>query len=204
MITIILLRLTGEGEIFYLQQRIGRFEKSFRIIKFATMIKASPNIGSGTITAKNDVRILPVGRFLRKTKINEFPQLINILIGDMSFIGPRPHVARDLFGVNKTVLGEIFKHRPGLSGIGSIIFRDEEKILHRFKDPRPFYDEVVAPYKAELELWYNKKNTFMLNMILVILTVVNVVYPRPLINFWVFKDLPEPPNELKQDLFGSS
>ena len=94
----ILLKFTGEGDIFYLQERIGLNGKTFFIIKFATMLRNSPNIGSGTITSKNDSRILPVGKILRKTKINELPQLLNVLFGDMSIIGPRPHVECDLVG----------------------------------------------------------------------------------------------------------
>ena len=80
----ILLRLTGEGEIFFLQKRIGRYGQTFDLCKFATMLKDSPNIGTGTITIANDPRVLPLGKFLRKSKINEVPQLYNVLVGDMS------------------------------------------------------------------------------------------------------------------------
>ena len=86
----IVLRLTGEGEVFFLQERVGKDGKPFKLYKFATMLKNSPNMGTGTVTLKHDPRVLPVGRFLRKTKINELPQLLNILIGDMSVVGPRP------------------------------------------------------------------------------------------------------------------
>ena len=90
IIIILILKFTGEGEVFFLQERIGKGGKIFKLLKFATMLKDSPNIGTGTVTMKNDSRILPVGKFLRKTKINELPQLLNILFGDMSVIGPRP------------------------------------------------------------------------------------------------------------------
>ena len=86
----IILKVTGEGEIFFLQERIGKNRSTFNLYKFATMIKDSPNIGTGTITIKNDPRVLPFGKFLRRSKINELPQLLNILLGDMSIIGPRP------------------------------------------------------------------------------------------------------------------
>ena len=89
-----ILRVTGEGEIFFLQNRVGLGGRYFRIFKFATMLKDSPNIGSGTVTVKNDPRILPMGEFLRKTKLNELPQLINIFSGAMSIIGPRPQTQR--------------------------------------------------------------------------------------------------------------
>ena len=95
----LVLRLTGEGEIFFRQTRVGQQRKHFRLWKFATMLKDSPNLGSGVITLKDDPRVLPAGKFLRKTKINELPQLINVLVGDMSLIGPRPQAIRvfDLF-----------------------------------------------------------------------------------------------------------
>ena len=88
------LRLTGEGEVFYVQQRVGRGGALFGLYKFATMLKNSPNLGTGTVTVKHDPRVLPMGRFLRKTKINELPQLLNIFKGDMSVIGPRPQTQR--------------------------------------------------------------------------------------------------------------
>ena len=91
---IITLKLTGEGEVFYFQQRIGLKNSTFQIWKFATMLKNSQNIGTGTITIKDDPRILPIGKFLRYTKLNELPQLLNIFIGDMSIIGPRPQTQR--------------------------------------------------------------------------------------------------------------
>ena len=87
---ILILKLTGEGEIFFQQERIGKEGHKFRLLKFATMLKNSPNIGTGTVTIQGDPRVLPVGKFLRKTKINELPQLINIFVGNMSVIGPRP------------------------------------------------------------------------------------------------------------------
>jgi lipopolysaccharide/colanic/teichoic acid biosynthesis glycosyltransferase len=84
------LKLTGEHYIFYLQPRVGKGSKTFSVFKFATMLKDSPNLPGGVLTQKSDPRILPMGNFLRKTKINELPQLINIFIGQMSFVGPRP------------------------------------------------------------------------------------------------------------------
>src|SRR5690606_26719993 len=87
---ILLLKFTGEGEVFYLQKRMGFRNKEFYIWKFATMLKNSPNMGSGDVTTRNDPRVTPMGKFLRMSKINELPQLINILKGDMSFVGPRP------------------------------------------------------------------------------------------------------------------
>ena len=174
LILALILRLTGEGEVFFLQERIGKNHQAFKVIKFATMLKNSPNIGSGTITAKNDERILPVGRVLRKTKINELPQLLNVVIGQMSLIGPRPHAKRDLEGVPPEYLEMLLELKPGLSGIGSIVFRNEEEILSEFVDPRPFYDNVIAPYKASLECWYYHNRSFYVNIKLIVLTITSV------------------------------
>ena len=111
------------------------------------MIKNSENIGTGTITLKNDSRILPVGYFLRKTKINELPQLINVLKGDMSIVGPRPQTERCFSAFPQKSQDAILMVKPGLSGIGSIIFRDEEMIMDSHDNPDKFYDEVIMPYR---------------------------------------------------------
>jgi len=167
----LILKVTGEGKVFYLQERQGRFGRAFKILKFATMLENSPNLGSGSITSKNDNRILPVGKYLRKSKINELPQLINILIGDMALIGPRPQVERDLLGVEKAELEVIQQIRPGLSGVASIIFRDEETLLQNYDDPRLMYDTKIAPCKAKLEFWYVKNRSARLDIMLLILTM---------------------------------
>ena len=196
-IIIPLLKCTGEGEIFFKQNRVGRFGKSFKVIKFATMLKDSPNIGSGTITSKNDPRILPVGKFLRKTKINELPQFLNVLYGEMSLIGPRPHAERDLRGIDSEVLEELLTLKPGLSGIGSIVFRNEEEILNTLDDPRPFYDSVIAPYKANLELWYSHNKSLYLNVQLIIITLRVVMNGRSVNVYDIFSSLPDIPQALK-------
>lgn len=193
---IIILRFTGEGEILFFQERVGQGRNKFKVIKFATMLKNSPNMGSGTITSMDDPRILPVGKLLRKSKLNEMPQLINVIMGHMSLIGPRPHAERDLRGVAGPVLDAMVSMKPGLSGIGSIVFRNEEEILQTFEDPRPFYDEVIAPYKAQLELWYLKKLTPKLYLTLIFLTVINVIKPDVTLLFKLFPDLPPIPDRL--------
>ena len=150
---LIILKLTGEGEIFFLQERVGIRGRKFKLFKFATMLKNSPNIGTGTVTLKGDPRVLPVGRFLRKTKINELPQLLNIFLGDMSVIGPRPLTVETFEAYSNNTQNLIKQVRPGLSGIGSIIFRNEEEIMHGANASIDFYTNVIAPYKGELEEW---------------------------------------------------
>ena len=151
LVTIIILRLKGDGEIFFSQPRIGRYGKQINILKFATMLKNSPNIGAGTITLKDDPRILPFGNFLRKTKINELPQLLNIVIGEMSFIGPRPQTKRCFDAFPETSQKMITLVRPGLSGVGSIYFRNEENILDDARNAQIIYNNVIMPFKGELE-----------------------------------------------------
>lgn len=197
----LILRFTGEGEVFFLQERIGRDRKKFKVFKFATMLKNSPYIGSGTITEKNDSRILPVGKFLRKSKINELPQLVNILKGDMSLIGPRPHASRDLKGVSPEKLALALSIRPGLSGIASIIFRNEEDILHSQKNGREFYDKFIAPYKTELDCWYVENQNVLIYFQLILFTLIVIFGINSNFMFRVFKSLPKPPNELRKYFF---
>jgi lipopolysaccharide/colanic/teichoic acid biosynthesis glycosyltransferase len=193
----ILLRLTGEGEIFYFQERVGKGGKTFKLYKFATMLKNSPMLGTGTVTVKNDPRILPTGKFLRKTKINELPQLLNILFGDMSVIGPRP-LTRQTFGAYSTdtqkIIGLV---RPGLSGIGSIIFRGEEDILSDANGSLGFYETTIAPFKGFLETWFVNNYTLANYFKAIIVTVIVVVFPKSQIAWNAFKGLPVPPNELQ-------
>jgi len=197
----IALRFSGEGEVFYVQQRVGKDGKMFGLLKFATMLKDSPNMKMGTVTVKNDPRILPMGHFLRKTKINELPQLINILKGDMSIIGPRPQTQRCFLAFPDTSQEAIKQVKPGLSGIGSIVFRGEEEILD---DPTidrlKFYDDIIAPYKGELEQWYVKHQNLYTYFMLIGLTVWIVLFSDSKVYKSIFKDLPEPPKELQNKL----
>ena len=192
----VVLRLTGEGEVFFRQKRVGRGGAKFDLLKFATMLKNSPNMGTGTVTLKDDPRVLPVGRFLRTTKLNELPQLLNILLGDMSLIGPRPQTQRCFDAFPKSSQAEIVKVVPGLSGIGSIVFRGEEDMMHASKDPDRFYDEVIMPYKGELECWYVNKRSVSVYLKSIFLTAWVVLFPNSSAHWRAFSGLPDPPEEL--------
>ena len=196
-ILIVLLRFTGEREIFFLQERVGRDNKKIKLFKFVTMLKNSENIGTGTVTLHNDPRILPLGNFLRKTKINELPQLLNIFIGDMSLIGPRPQTQRcfDAFPAKSQL--KIVTVRPGLSGIGSIIFRDEEELMDSHADADYFYDQIIMPYKGQLEEWYVENDSIFNYFKLIILTILTVLFPGSRLIWLMFKSLPRPPESLK-------
>lgn len=191
------LKLTGEHYIFYLQPRVGKDGKEFNLIKFATMLKDSPNLPGGLITQKNDPRILPMGRFLRKTKINELPQLINVLLGHMSLVGPRPQTKShfDLYDTNiKRVISTL---KPGVTGIGSLVFRDEEAILDMIEgDRKEFHHKIIAPYKGELEKWYAGHANLKTYFLLIFLTALSVLLPSNKFYKKIFKDLPPPPSEL--------
>jgi lipopolysaccharide/colanic/teichoic acid biosynthesis glycosyltransferase len=197
----IALKLTGEHYIFYRQPRIGKGGKEFNILKFATMLKDSPNMRGGFLTQKDDPRILPMGKFLRRTKINELPQLVNILIGQMSFIGPRPQAGQHYNLYSDEVKSAIGAIPPGLSGIGSIIFRDEENILDRIPvDRTKFHDTIITPYKGKVELWYCKHRTLYSYFSIIFLTIVILIKPNSNLFTRFFNDLPEIPEELKKYL----
>ena len=120
---VLILKLTDEGEVFYFQDRVGFQNRKFSIWKFATMLKDSPNMSGGEITLRNDPRITTAGKFLRLTKLNELPQLVNVLIGDMSFVGPRPLMPVSFEQYAPEVQERVYESRPGITGIGSVIFR---------------------------------------------------------------------------------
>jgi len=188
---IILLRFTGEGHIFYYQKRIGYKGKYFNIIKFATMLQNSPNIGTGLITLRNDPRLLPMGKFLRKTKINELPQIFNVIKGDMSIVGPRPLVDKTFNDYPENIRYKIYDSKPGITGIGSIIFRDEEYLLSNCKiPPQEYYEKVIAPYKGALEIWYNQHKSFFVDISIIFLTAWLIVFPKSNAAHTVFKNLP--------------
>jgi lipopolysaccharide/colanic/teichoic acid biosynthesis glycosyltransferase len=194
----IALKLTGEHYIFYTQPRIGKNEKEFNVLKFATMLKDSPNMAGGVLTQKNDPRILPMGNFLRKTKINELPQLVNIFVGQMSAIGPRPQAKRHYDLYAPEVKASIKKVSPGISGLGSIVFRDEEAILDKVTGDRDlFHDTIIAPYKGQLEVWFVQHRTVLNYFKLIFMTADAVINPSSKKWQTTFKDLPPIPDELK-------
>ncbi|MEO5592029.1 MAG: sugar transferase [Chitinophagaceae bacterium] len=186
------LRLTGEGYVFYYQKRIGYKNTYFNIIKFATMLKNSPNMGTGSITLRNDPRLLPLGKFLRKSKINELPQLLNVLRGDMSLVGPRPLVDKTFTAYPEELRYKVYSSIPGITGIGSVVFRDEEALISAAAiPPHEFYELYIAPYKGNLEIWYNKHKNFWVDSKILFLTVWTVIFPASKLVNKFFSDLPE-------------
>lgn len=196
---VVILILTGEHYVFYLQPRVGRHGRKFNIIKFSTMLKDSPNIGTGDITVKNDPRIFPFGNFLRRTKINEIPQLINILFGDMSLIGPRPMTPK-VFDFYSSKEQDIIKQlKPGLSGVGSIVFREESTIVENSPlGLEETFSELLSPHKAALEAWYLENQSFRLDVKILFITLFSLLLRDHGLIYKHLKGIPEMPEELQE------
>ncbi|KFN51434.1 sugar transferase [Arenimonas composti] len=193
------LRLSGEGEVFFVQSRIGRHGRPFGLYKFATMLRDSPSMGTGTVTLKDDPRVLPMGRFLRRYKINELPQLLNVLRGDMSLVGPRPQTTRCFEAYPERSRAAILQVPPGMSGIGAIVFHDEEQLLQDGA-AEDLYDRVIMPYKGLIEEWYVARRGLRVYLACLALTVWVVLRPRSGAVWTLFPDLPPPPPELAAPL----
>lgn len=198
---IVLLRLTGEGEVFYLQERIGYKNKPFNILKFATMLKNSPNMKGGEITLRNDPRVTMVGKYLRITKLNELPQLFNVFMGHMSLVGPRPLMKVSFEKYTPNVQDKIYDSKPGITGVGSVVFRDEENMVtHSGIPPREFYDNYIFPYKGKLEMWYQENKSFRVDIYIFFLTIWVIISPKSSLPFTVLKDVPPPPKFITKTL----
>ena len=179
----LILRFSGEGEIFFFQERIGKGGNVFKLFKFATMLKNSPNIGTGTVTMKDDPRVLPVGKFLRKTKLNELPQLINVLKGEMSLVGFRPLTLESYSTAIKLASENTYDTKPGITSPASIYFRNEETLLAQIDSTlrQKYYDEIILRKKVILDDWWKtNKSTFNYFAVLT-LTAFCLIFPnRPL------------------------
>jgi len=192
LVIVILLKLTGEKEAFYFQPRVGRDKQLFTCWKLVTMRSGSEKTGTGAITIKNDPRVTPLGKFLRKTKINELPQLINVLKGDMSLVGPRPLTIEGFDFYSPDIQDVIAKVKPGLTGIGSIVFRDEEQLLGRTDKPyEQVYREDISPYKGALECWYVQHQSLALDLKILWYTNLVVLLPNGGFRERFLKGLPE-------------
>lgn len=193
LLVAIILKVTAEGEVFYLQERVGYRNGTFRIFKFATMLRNSLNMGTGSITLDDDFRVTKFGKILRKSKINELPQLVNVLKGDLSLVGPRPVLAQDWMLYPNEIRSRIYNVKPGLTGIGSIVFRDEEVLISGVKGGgyHEFYETVIAPYKGALEIWYQERKSLKLDLKLLVLTALIILKPSSRLHEQWLKDLPE-------------
>jgi lipopolysaccharide/colanic/teichoic acid biosynthesis glycosyltransferase len=160
------VRATSPGPALFRQRRLGRGGRPFLIYKLRTM-RVAPG---ALITAAGDPRVTPIGRWLRRTKIDELPQLINVLRGDMSFVGPRPEVPEQLRHYSASDRAIVLSIRPGITDAASIAFRDEEAVLARFVDPERAYAEVLLPRKLALARQYVRRQSFLYDLRLLIHT----------------------------------
>lgn len=200
LIIMLVLKFSGEGEIFYLQERIGLNNRPFFIYKFATMLKNSPNLGNKTVTLRNDPRITKAGKILRITKINELPQILNVVKGDMALVGPRPLLDTSVKKYSLEVQEIIYKNRPGITGMGSLIFRDEELLVSTYKelgkDPMEYYRNYIYPYKGALENWYYHNCSISVDFKILFLTFWSLVNKDSQLVFKLLKNLPSKPASL--------
>ena len=166
----IIIKITSNGSIFFVQKRIGQDAKIFKMFKFRTMCN---NSESNTISVLGDERITPVGAILRKYKLDELPELINVLLGDMSFVGPRPDVpgyADLLTGENRNIL----KLRPGITGPASIKYSNEEEILSKKENPIEYNNNIIYPDKVRLNLEYYYNNSIWVDIKIIFATIYKI------------------------------
>lgn len=168
IITILLLLFQGKP-VFFQQKRVGYKYTEFNIIKFRTMILNRGHL----VTKKNDIRITPLGKFLRRSKLDEIPQLFNIIRGDMRFIGPRPEIPKYFHEEHFEFLKKI---KPGISDYSSIIFRNEDQILDDIGGEDAY--EKLLPIKIKLAYYYAKKKSFLLDLSLVVGTIIAIFLPN--------------------------
>jgi len=170
------IKLTSPGPVLFRQPRVGRGGRSFAIWKFRTMVEGAHDRGPA-ITASGDPRVTPVGRLLRRTKLDELPQLVNVWRGEMSLVGPRPEVPRYVAGYSEEDRS-VLAIRPGITDLASIAFRDEESVLAQFADREQAYVHVLLPRKLALAREYLRRQSFKLDLELLLRTLLVVVQPN--------------------------
>ena len=173
IIVSIAIKLDSRGKILFLQKRVGRYGKEFNIYKFRTMVSNAEKLGK-QITVGNDNRITKVGAFLRKYKIDELPQLFNVLKGDMSLVGPRPEVPKyvKLYSDEQK---KVLNVRPGITDMASLRYKDENEILGKVDNPEEYYINVIMRDKLKLNLEYIEKSNIFFDLYLIIKTVVKCI-----------------------------
>lgn len=173
IIIAILIKIDSKGSILFIQGRVGKNNKDFNIFKFRTMRVQSQTKGLLTL-GNNDARITKIGYFLRRYKIDEFPQLINILKGDMSFVGPRPELRYYVNFYSKDDL-KIFEVRPGITGLASLKYRNEVELLKAADNPEDFFINTIIPDKLKFNKEYIKKRNFFFDLKLIFITIIKVI-----------------------------
>lgn len=196
----IVLRFTGEGKIWFSQKRVGKGGELFNVYKFVTMYEGSELRGNKDITVPGDTRVLPVGRVLRKFKLNELPQFVNVLKGDMSMVGWRPLLPQGFELYPHEIQINLHKIKPGLTGIGSLAFNSEEEIIGEARrggdDLRLCYRDEIMPYKGDLECWYIANQSLAIDLKILIATLLIMLSRKSTSYRRWFKGLPVPKSKL--------
>ncbi len=174
IVTLIVVTLSDFGSPFFLQNRVGRNEKVFRLVKFRTMTK-NASVGSN-LTVSGDKRVTPIGRVLRRLKIDELPQLLNVLVGSMSIVGPRPETP-EYVALYDQAEREVLKYRPGLTDPSSIKYRHEERILAKYSDPVEAYKSVILPDKIAISLEYQHRRNLASDLAIIGETILAIFRP---------------------------
>ena len=174
LIVAIIIKITSKGPVLFRQKRLTKGMKEFEIYKFRSMRTDYDKDGKGIQTKGSSTAITPVGKFIRKTKLDELPQFFNIIKGEMSFVGPRPELPRRLQYYTESQK-EMFAVRSGISSPASIVFSDEEYLMNKVQDPEKFYIEQIMPYKIELNKYYARTQSFIGDIRIIIATLLKIV-----------------------------
>jgi lipopolysaccharide/colanic/teichoic acid biosynthesis glycosyltransferase len=192
LIVLWIIGIFENGSPLFKQKRVGHNQKVFVLFKFRTMHIDTKSVPTHLV---NKLMVTKFGSFLRRTKLDELPQLFNVLIGDMSFVGPRPVMAISFNAYPSEVQSVIYKIKPGLTGIGSIIFRDEEELITSIKnkgeDTWGFYTNKIYPFKGEVEQWYQANFSFIVDIKIILITAYVIIFPSSTIVYESFSTLPK-------------
>ena len=172
----VLIKITSPGSVFFRQIRVGQNGRHFRLVKFRSMVQDAPQKGL-SVTGKGDSRITPFGNFLRRTKLDELPELWNVLVGDMSLVGPRPEVPQYVVG-HETIWKRVLSVKPGITDLATLQFRDEEAVLESAHGLEKAYIDIVLPLKLKLAIEYVENRSFWLDIKIIVLTVWAITFGR--------------------------
>ncbi|MGQ0571680.1 MAG: sugar transferase [Armatimonadota bacterium] len=175
LVLIVLANRVLTGRVLFRQVRVGRAMRPFTILKFQTMVDAP--LGGSTVTTANDRRVTPFGRVLRGLKFDELPQLINVLRGEMSLVGPRALTPNEIARIPTEVAARVFSVRPGMTGLASLLFSNEERMLLGVSRPEDYYFEVILPGKMALESLYVQRKGLWFDMLILMLTPLAILLP---------------------------
>ena len=175
VIIALLVKLDSPGPVFYRGKRVGKDGRIFRIFKFRTMVPDADKIG-GPSTAADDPRLTKIGKFLRRHNLDELPQLLNIIKGEMSFVGPRPEVPQEVETYNKETKDIILSVKPGMTDLASLANLHEEEILAGSQDPHRTYQQIIKPKKLKLAMEYVQNRSFLLDLKIILKTLKTAIF----------------------------